>query len=220
MAAQGSQLTNKYAEGYPGKRYYGGCEFVDVVEQLAIDRVEEALRRRGRQRPAAFRRAGQPGGVLRGAEAGRHDPRDVAAARRPPDARLAGQHQRQVVQGRPLRPRPRNRAHRLRRGRAARARAQAEAHHRRRVRVFARHRLEALPRDRRWRRRAADGRHGALRRADRRRRLSDAGRHRRFRHQHDAQDAARPARRLHPHDVRRTRRRSTRRCFPACRAGR
>ncbi|MDE1146720.1 MAG: serine hydroxymethyltransferase [Azospirillaceae bacterium] len=40
MAAQGSQLTNKYAEGYPGKRYYGGCEHVDVVEQLAIDRVK------------------------------------------------------------------------------------------------------------------------------------------------------------------------------------
>ncbi len=39
MAAQGSCLTNKYAEGYPGKRYYGGCEFVDVVERLAIDRV-------------------------------------------------------------------------------------------------------------------------------------------------------------------------------------
>jgi glycine hydroxymethyltransferase len=41
MAAQGSQLTNKYAEGYPGKRYYGGCEHVDVVEQLAIDRVKQ-----------------------------------------------------------------------------------------------------------------------------------------------------------------------------------
>src|SRR6476659_7196527 len=41
MEAQGSQLTNKYAEGYPGKRYYGGCENVDVVEQLAIDRVKE-----------------------------------------------------------------------------------------------------------------------------------------------------------------------------------
>jgi glycine hydroxymethyltransferase len=41
MAAQGSQLTNKYAEGYPGKRYYGGCEHVDVVEQLAIDRAKQ-----------------------------------------------------------------------------------------------------------------------------------------------------------------------------------
>src|SRR5580698_6853811 len=41
MAAQGTQLTNKYAEGYPGKRYYGGCEFVDMAEQLAIDRVKE-----------------------------------------------------------------------------------------------------------------------------------------------------------------------------------
>ena len=40
MAAQGSQLTNKYAEGYPGKRYYGGCEFVDDVERLAIDRAK------------------------------------------------------------------------------------------------------------------------------------------------------------------------------------
>jgi glycine hydroxymethyltransferase len=41
MAAQGTQLTNKYAEGYPGKRYYGGCENVDVVEQLAIDRIKK-----------------------------------------------------------------------------------------------------------------------------------------------------------------------------------
>ncbi|OWY38475.1 serine hydroxymethyltransferase [Xenophilus sp. AP218F] len=41
MEAQGSQLTNKYAEGYPGKRFYGGCEHVDIVEQLAIDRVKE-----------------------------------------------------------------------------------------------------------------------------------------------------------------------------------
>ncbi|HEY4316603.1 MAG TPA: serine hydroxymethyltransferase [Herbaspirillum sp.] len=41
MEAQGTQLTNKYAEGYPGKRYYGGCEFVDIAEQLAIDRLKK-----------------------------------------------------------------------------------------------------------------------------------------------------------------------------------
>ncbi|PPT21761.1 serine hydroxymethyltransferase [Xanthomonas arboricola] len=43
MEAQGSQLTNKYAEGYPGKRYYGGCEFVDVAEQLAIERIKQVF---------------------------------------------------------------------------------------------------------------------------------------------------------------------------------
>ena len=41
MAAQGSELTNKYAEGYPGKRYYGGCEYVDIAEQLAQERLKQ-----------------------------------------------------------------------------------------------------------------------------------------------------------------------------------
>src|SRR4051794_8741116 len=41
MEAQGSCLTNKYAEGYPGKRYYGGCEFVDDIERLALDRLKQ-----------------------------------------------------------------------------------------------------------------------------------------------------------------------------------
>lgn len=43
MAAMGSHLTNKYAEGYPGKRYYGGCEYVDVVENLARERAKNCL---------------------------------------------------------------------------------------------------------------------------------------------------------------------------------
>src|SRR5258706_6490328 len=44
LAAQGSVLTNKYAEGYPGKRYYGGCEYVDIAEQLAIDRAKRLFK--------------------------------------------------------------------------------------------------------------------------------------------------------------------------------
>src|SRR5476649_2420611 len=44
LEAQGSVLTNKYAEGYPGRRYYGGCEFVDVAEKLAIDRLLKLFR--------------------------------------------------------------------------------------------------------------------------------------------------------------------------------
>ena len=45
MEAMGSVLTNKYAEGYPGRRYYGGCEIVDLSEQLAIDRLKEQIGR-------------------------------------------------------------------------------------------------------------------------------------------------------------------------------
>ena len=103
LEAQGSVLTNKYAEGYPGKRYYGGCEFVDEVERLAIERALRALRRRGGQRAAALRLAGQHGRLLLAAQAGRHDPRDEPVARRAPHARQPGQLLRQVLPRRAVR---------------------------------------------------------------------------------------------------------------------
>ncbi len=58
MEAMGSCLTNKYAEGYPGKRYYGGCEVVDQSEQIAIDRLKEIFRSRMGKCTAAFRSTG------------------------------------------------------------------------------------------------------------------------------------------------------------------
>ena len=70
MQAVGSVLTNKYAEGYPGRRYYGGCEFVDVVEELADRPRQAALRRRARQRAAALRRQANTAVYLACLEAG------------------------------------------------------------------------------------------------------------------------------------------------------
>ena len=63
MRVQGSVLTNKYAEGYPGKRYYGGCEHVDVAEQLAIDRAKALFGAEYGQRAAALGLAGQHAAV-------------------------------------------------------------------------------------------------------------------------------------------------------------
>ena len=74
MAAMGSVLTNKYAEGYPGHRYYGGCQCVDVVEDIARRPRVQAVRRRARQCAAAFRRAGQSGRLFCAAERGRYRP--------------------------------------------------------------------------------------------------------------------------------------------------
>ena len=98
---------------------------------------QEAVRRGLRQRPAELRQPDEPGGVPGAARAGRHLHGPRPRRRRPPDPRLAGQHVRQVVQGRALRRAPRRPAARLRRGRAHRARGQAEADHRRRHRLFA-----------------------------------------------------------------------------------
>ena len=99
-------------------------------------------------------------------------------------------------------------------------RERPEADHRRRHRVPADHRLRGVPRDRRRGRRAAPRRRRAHRRPHRRRRAPVAGAVRRRRHVHHAQDAARPARRLHPVPRASTRPRSTRRCSPGCRVAR
>ena len=92
LAASGSVLTNKYAEGYPGRRYYGGNQVIDEVEDLARRRPMRPVRGRARQRPAPRRGQRQPGRLPGPAGAGRHHPGHAPRPRRPPDPRLAGQH--------------------------------------------------------------------------------------------------------------------------------
>ena len=72
LEAAGSVMTNKYAEGYPGKRYYGGCQFVDEAETLAIERAKKLFGCQVRQRAAEFRQPDEPGRVPGAAAAGRH----------------------------------------------------------------------------------------------------------------------------------------------------
>ncbi len=153
LEAQGSVLTNKYAEGYPGKRYYGGCEFVDIAEQLAIDRAKQLFGadyanvqpHSGSQANAAVYFA-----LL---NPGRPDTRHEPRSWRAPDARRQGEFLRQAVPGLPVRGQAGYRRDRLRAGRAAGARAPAEDDRGGLLRLFARHRLGALPRDRRFGRR-------------------------------------------------------------------
>ena len=106
LECQGSVLTNKYAEGYPGKRYYGGCEYVDVAEQLAIDRAKELFGAEhanvqphaGAQANAAVYHALlEPGDTIMGL---------ALAARRPPHARDEAQRLGQALRHRRLRGQP------------------------------------------------------------------------------------------------------------------
>ena len=125
LQAQGSVLTNKYAEGYPGRRYYGGCEHVDVTETLAIERVKALF-------GAAYANVQPHSGATANAAAmmallvtRRHDPRPRPRARRPPHPRHAAELQRQALRRRGL---PREQGGRARRhGRGARPRPRAPA---------------------------------------------------------------------------------------------
>ena len=91
LEAVGSVPTNKYAEGYPGKRYYGGCEVVDEIEQLAIDRAKELF---GAEHANVQPHAGAQANMavyFAVLAAGRHGPRLSPRPRRPPHARPEGQ---------------------------------------------------------------------------------------------------------------------------------
>ena len=113
LAAVGSTLNNKYAEGYPGRRYYGGCEYVDIVEQLAIDRAKQLFGAEHANVQSARRCHREHGGVRRVPRAegsGEQGARDGAGPRGPSDPRLAGERVGHVVQLRGLRGRSRDRA--------------------------------------------------------------------------------------------------------------
>ena len=199
LQAQGSVLTNKYAEGYPGQRYYGGCEYVDVAEDLARRPRQGPVRRRVRQRPAALRRAGQRGRAARA---------DQARATRILGLELA--HGGHLTHGMKI-----NFSGKLYDVaaygvdpttfridmdvvRAKALRAPAEADHRRLVRLPAAARLRRVPRDRRRGRRLPLGRHGALRRPGRRRAAPDPGAARPRRPSTTHKTLGGPARRPHP----------------------
>jgi hypothetical protein len=201
MEAQGSQLTNKYAEGYPGKRYYGGCEHVDVAEQLAIDRLKTLFGAEAANvQPNSGSQANQavlmafakPGDTIMGmslAEGG-HLTHGMPL-------NMSGKWFNVVAYGLDAKEEIDYDA-----DGSAGPRAQAEDHHRRRLRLRAAHRLRALRQGRQGSRRDLLGRHGALRRPHRRRLLPQPGAARRRRHLDHPQDPARPARRHHPDEGR------------------
>ena len=195
LDAAGTLLTNKYAEGYPGRRYYGGCQYVDIVEQLAIDRAKRLFNCNfANVQPHSGSQANQavmlalikPGDTIMGLSlaAGGHLTHGA-----PPN--LSGKWFNAVPYG----VRQDNNlidydeVERL-------AKEHKPSHdHRRRLGLSAHHRLRALPSDRRLGRRLSHGRHGAFRRPGRRRSPSEPAAARPCGHHHHAQDLARTARR-------------------------
>ena len=190
--------TNKYAEGYPGKRYYGGCEVVDEIEQLAIDRAKELF---GAEHANVQPHAGaqtnmavyfavlEPGDTilaLRLDHGGHltHGLKVNFSGRLYTIAHYGVSRETMTVDYDEVL--------------AHREGAPAEADRLRRLRVSAHGRDRQVPRDRRRGRRAPALRHGALRRPRRRGAAPEPGRALRLRHLDDAQDARRAARGLHP----------------------
>ena len=220
LDAVGSVLTNKYAEGYPGRRYYGGCEEVDVAEQLAIDRAKELFGAEhanvqphagAQANNAAYMALIEPGDTILGMalDHGGHLTHGMKLN----------------VSGKLYEPV----AYHVRREdlRVDMEEVERLAHEHRPKLIVAgwsaystAARLRRLPGDRRLGRRQADGRHGPLRRPGRRRRAPQPGRARRRRHHDDPQDALRPAQRHDPLPRGARARRSTRRSSPASRAAR
>ena len=218
--AQGSVLTNKYAEGYPGKRYYGGCEFVDKIETLAIERAKALFGAEhanvqphsgSQANMAAYLTAAKPGDTILGMNLshGGHLTHGHPLS-------FSGLEYKVVAYG----VRPGRRADRLRRARAPGARAPPEDHDRGRLRLRPRDRLSPLRRGGRRGRGGARGRHRAHRRPRHRGAPHVAGALRAVRHVDDAQDPAGAARRARPLPRRLARRTSTATSSPASRAGR
>ncbi len=220
LECQGSVLTNKYAEGYPGKRYYGGCEHVDVAEQLAIDRAKELFgAEHANVQPHAGAQANtavyhallQPGESLMGLELS-HGGHLTHGMRINVSGRLY-----EII---PYHVDRETSLIDMDEVERIALRAPAEDDPRGLVGVPADPRLRALPRDRRRDRRLSGRRHGPLRGARRGRAASQSGAVRRRGHDHDPQDDRRRPRRHDPLPRGAAPRRSTRRCSPASRAAR
>ena len=198
LEAQGSVMTNKYAEGYPGRRYYGGCQFVDVAETLAIERAWQLFGAEfanvqpnsgSQANQAVFLALLQPGDTFLAMDlsAGGH----LTHGAKP---NMSGKWFKPVHYG------VRRQDQRL----DYDAVAELAAEHRPKLIIAGGSAIPRqidfapLPRDRGLRRRVPDGRHGALRRARRRPPAPEPGAARPCRHHHHAQDPARPARRHDP----------------------
>ena len=198
LAALGSTLTNKYAEGYPGQRYYGGCAEVDRAEELAIERAKDLF---GAEHANVQPHSGASANLA--AYAALAQPGDTVLAMELPHGGHLTHGSRVNFSGKWFHPigyrvAPGHRADRLRRGPRPGPGPPAQADHLRRHRVPAADRLRPVPGDRRRGRRLPAGRRRALHRPGGRAGHPVAGAARRRGHLHHPQGAARSAGRHDP----------------------